>query len=194
MAYLAGSFPTPDLRQEPSNARSINIDILSAGGAQNNQDSNRQLPNSVTQLLRTLFPGGEIHVEEASSQGTVRDSVPEQAGTSNDVVNASETEPRVSNEGIFLSNLLRQIIPAISQQAQSESDGRLMEETNASENRIPQDFPTQVSIPHQLSLAFLCLMFQQTMEFLVPLNHTALLYYDQIKLNLSWGQKYIMRS
>ena len=114
MANLAGSFPTPNLRQqEPSNARSVNINILSAGGTQNNPDSDRQLPSSVVQFLRTLFPGGEIHVEEASSQETARGAVPEHAGTSNGVMNAMEPEPRVSDEGIFLSNMLRQIIPLI---------------------------------------------------------------------------------
>ncbi len=147
MANLAGSVPTPNLRQqEPSNARSVNINILSAGGTQNNPDSDRQLPSSVMQFLRTLFPGGEIHVEEASSQETARGSVPEHAGTSNGVTNAMEPEPRVSDEGIFLSNMLRQIIPLVSQQAGVEPDARLTEETNTSENRLPQDSSTQVTM------------------------------------------------
>uniref|UniRef100_A0A2N9FXD6 Ubiquitin-like domain-containing protein n=1 Tax=Fagus sylvatica TaxID=28930 RepID=A0A2N9FXD6_FAGSY len=142
-----GSVPTPNLRQqEPSNARSVNINILSAGGTQNNPDSDRQLPSSVMQFLRTLFPGGEIHVEEASSQETARGSVPEHAGTSNGVTNAMEPEPRVSDEGIFLSNMLRQIIPLVSQQAGVEPDARLTEETNTSENRLPQDSSTQVTM------------------------------------------------
>ncbi|KAM4125527.1 hypothetical protein ACJW30_01G318700 [Castanea mollissima] len=141
---IDGSFPTPNLRQqEPSNARSVNINILSAGGTQNNPDSDRQLPSSVVQLLRTLFPGGEIHVEEASSQETARGAVPGHAGTSNGVMNAMEPEPRVSDEGIFLSNMLRQIIPLISQQAGVEPDGRHMEETNTSEDRLPRDSSSQ---------------------------------------------------
>lgn len=150
MANLAGSFPTPNLRQqEPSNARSVNINILSAGGTQNNPDSDRQLPSSVVQFLRTLFPGGEIHVEEASSQETARGAVPEHAGTSNGVMNAMEPEPRVSDEGIFLSNMLRRIIPLISQQAGVEPDGRHTEETNTSEDRLPRDSSSQVSVLHQ---------------------------------------------
>ncbi|KAM3714233.1 hypothetical protein ACB098_01G319100 [Castanea mollissima] len=147
---IDGSFPTPNLRQqEPSNARSVNINILSAGGTQNNPDSDRQLPSSVVQLLRTLFPGGEIHVEEASSQETARGAVPGHAGTSNGVMNAMEPEPRVSDEGIFLSNMLRQIIPLISQQAGVEPDGRHMEETNTSEDRLPRDSSSQVSVLYQ---------------------------------------------
>ncbi|KAG2668514.1 hypothetical protein I3760_15G164500 [Carya illinoinensis] len=140
-----GSFPTPNLRQqEPSNARSVSINILSAGGTQNNQDSDRQLPSNVMQFLRNLFPGGEIHVEEASPPGTIRDPVPQNEGTSNGVATATEAEPRVSDEGVFLSNLLHQIMPLISQQASVEPDTRLMEEANTSENTMPCDSLTQV--------------------------------------------------
>lgn len=154
-AYLAGSFPTPNLRQqEPSNARSVSINILSAGGTQNNQDSDRQLPSNVMQFLRNLFPGGEIHVEEASPPGTIRDPVPQNEGTSNGVATATEAEPRVSDEGVFLSNLLHQIMPLISQQASVEPDTRLMEEANTSENTMPCDSLTQVSMLHQPFLEF----------------------------------------
>jgi len=144
MANLAESFPTPYLRQqEPSNAHSGNINILSADGTQNSQESDGHLPNSVMQFLRTLFPGGEIHVEEASSEGTGRGSVSEHVGTSGGVVNAPEAEPRASDEGIFLSNLLHQIIPLISEQAGAEPDARPTEAANASENTIPRDSSTQ---------------------------------------------------
>ncbi|XP_059453095.1 ubiquitin-like domain-containing protein CIP73 isoform X4 [Corylus avellana] len=141
-----GSFPTPYLRQQqPSNARSGNINILSADGTQNSQESDGHLPSSVMQFLRTLFPGGEIHVEEASSEGTGRGSVSEHehVGTSGGFVNAPEAEPRASDEGIFLSNLLHQIIPLISPQAGSQPDARPTEAANASENTMPRDSSTQ---------------------------------------------------
>lgn len=138
-----GSFPIPYIRQEPSNARNGNVNILSADGTQNNQESDGNLPNSVMQFLRTLFPGGEIHVEEASSEGTGRSSVSDQVGTSGGVVNAPEAEPRASNEGIFLSNLLHQIIPLVSSQADVEPDARPTEPANDSENKMPQDSSKQ---------------------------------------------------
>jgi hypothetical protein len=101
------------------------------------------------QFLRTLFPGGEIHVEEASSEGTGRGSVSEHVGTSGGFVNAPEAEPRASDEGIFLSNLLHQIIPLVSPQSGSEPDARPTEAANASENTMPQDSSTQVSMVHE---------------------------------------------
>ncbi|KAH1057403.1 hypothetical protein J1N35_035468 [Gossypium stocksii] len=110
-----GSLPNANSRQqERPNTRSVNISILAAGRTQNNQDSERQSPNNVLQFLRTIFPGGEIQVEEASSQGTARDSVRGQAEASN-VAPAAETS--ITNQGVFLSNLLHQIMPYISQHA-----------------------------------------------------------------------------
>lgn len=169
MAYLAGSFPTPYLRQqEPSNARSGNINIVSADRTQNSQESDGHLPSSVMQFLRTLFPDGEIHVEEASSEGTGRGAVSDHVGASGGFVNAPEAEPRASDEGIFLSNLLHQIIPLISPQAGAEPDARHTEAANTSEYTMPRDSSTQVSMVHEPCHGFfLFLMFQQTMEFLV---------------------------
>ncbi|MBA0747414.1 hypothetical protein Gogos_004328 [Gossypium gossypioides] len=113
-----GSLPNANSRQqERPNTRSVNISILAAGRTQNNQDSERQSPSNVLQFLRTIFPGGEIQVEEASSQGTARDSVRGQAEASN-VAPAAETS--ITNQGVFLSNLLHQIMPYISQHAGSQ--------------------------------------------------------------------------
>nr|XP_048334815.1 ubiquitin-like domain-containing protein CIP73 isoform X3 [Ziziphus jujuba var. spinosa] len=135
-----GSIPTSDLRQpEPSNTRSININILSAGRMQNNNESDRQIPSSVMQFLRTLFPGGEIHVEDGGLEGTPAGSEPDQARTSSDIARAPEAEPRVSDEGIFLSNLLHQIMPVIAQQAGAEQDVVPPEQINASERTMTQD-------------------------------------------------------
>ncbi|MBA0722529.1 hypothetical protein Golax_003202 [Gossypium laxum] len=113
-----GSLPNANSRQqERPNTRSVNISILAAGRSQNNQDSERQSPSNVLQFLRTIFPVGEIQVEEASSQGTARDSVRGQAEASN-VAPAAETS--ITNQGVFLSNLLHQIMPYISQHAGSQ--------------------------------------------------------------------------
>ncbi|XP_017633351.1 ubiquitin-like domain-containing protein CIP73 isoform X3 [Gossypium arboreum] len=114
----AGSLPNANSRQqERPNTRSVNISILAAGRTQNNQDSERQSPSNVLQFLRSIFPGGEIQVEEASSQGTARDSVRGQAEASND---APAAETSITNQGVFLSNLLHQIMPYISQHAGSQ--------------------------------------------------------------------------
>ncbi|OMO80350.1 putative scythe/bat3 [Corchorus olitorius] len=122
--------PNPSSRQqERSNTRTVSINILAAGRAQNNQESERQIPSSVLQFLRAIFPGGEIHVEEASAQGAATGSVQEQAGTSSDTPAA---EPSASDQGLFLSNLLHQIMPYISQHAASQQSSVPAEEPNTS--------------------------------------------------------------
>lgn len=142
-AVLSGSVPTSNLRQEPSSARSININILSAGGTQNNQESDRQIPNSVLQFLRTLFPGGEIHVEDASLQETANSAVPENPGASTAPV---EAESRITDDGIFFSNLLHEIWPIISQSGGAEPNVIPLGEAHTSEHQRPQDSSTQVSV------------------------------------------------
>ncbi|KAJ6435712.1 hypothetical protein OIU84_000845 [Salix udensis] len=135
----SGSLP-PNLRQEPSISRSISINILSASGAQNNQDSERHIPNNILQLLRTILPG-DIHMEDASSQGTTTSSVPESAGQSTATAVA---EPRATDEGIFLSNLLREIMPLMSQSGGAEPSVIPPGEAQASENQRPQDSSNHV--------------------------------------------------
>ncbi|KAL5547686.1 hypothetical protein UlMin_002917 [Ulmus minor] len=144
-----GLSETPNVRQQEPVARSVSINILSAGGMQNNLESERQVPGSVLNLLRTLFPGGEIHVDDGSSEGTAADSIPEQARTSSGVAGAPETEPRPSDEGIFLSNLLHQIIPVVSQQAGSESDAVPPEQANAFQRMMAQGPSTQAGTSRQ---------------------------------------------
>lgn len=121
---------------------------MTAGAPQNNQESERQLPSSVLQFFRTLFPGGEIHLEDSSLQGTNAGSTSEHAATSRDAAQVPEAEPTVSNEGIFLSNILREIMPVISQQIASEG--------NPSEDQLPRDMSTEVSMLHCFRLLLQC--------------------------------------
>ncbi|XP_038711646.1 ubiquitin-like domain-containing protein CIP73 isoform X1 [Tripterygium wilfordii] len=136
-----GSLPTPAPRRpEPSNPRSVSINILSAGGTLNRQEPEGQIPNSVFEFLRNLVPGGEIHVEDASSQGTATGSVSEHAGRSSAPV---EAEHGATDEGIFLSNLLQEIIPFISQQVDSASTIVPQGETLNPVHGMSQDSSTQ---------------------------------------------------
>ncbi|CAL1414841.1 unnamed protein product [Linum trigynum] len=106
-------------REHSTTTRSININILSAaGGARTGQESDRQVPGSVMQFLRSLFPGGEIHVEAAGGDpGTTTATPPPAPQNGAPATAASEvgSESRPSEEGIFLSNLLRQILPVVSE-------------------------------------------------------------------------------
>ncbi|XP_048423197.1 ubiquitin-like domain-containing protein CIP73 isoform X3 [Pyrus x bretschneideri] len=131
--FCGGS--APNVRRS-SIARSVSINILSAGGTPNSQDSERQVPSSILQFIRTLFPNGEIHVEDGSAEGVIAGSVPDQARTSSGAVAALEAEPRATDEGIFLSNLLHQIMPFISQATGGEPG-------NSSEHRMAQESSTR---------------------------------------------------
>lgn len=100
-------------QRETISSRTIDINILSAGGIQNDQTSEGQIPPGILQFLRGLFPGGEFQVESISSQETGMGSGMEQERASNAA--AQEAEPAATEEGIFLSRMLQQIMPLISQ-------------------------------------------------------------------------------
>ncbi|XP_057996286.1 ubiquitin-like domain-containing protein CIP73 isoform X2 [Hevea brasiliensis] len=134
-----GSIPSSNLRQqEPSSTRSININILSAGGTQNNPESERQ--NSILQLLRNLLPVGEIQVEDAGLQGTATGSSPENGGASSAPV---EAQSGVTDEGVFLSNLLHEIMPIISERGAAEPNAIPQGDLHDIEHQRAQSSSTQ---------------------------------------------------
>ncbi|XP_047337807.1 ubiquitin-like domain-containing protein CIP73 isoform X2 [Impatiens glandulifera] len=78
---------------------------------QNGQGSSTQ---RLDQLFRTMFPVEQIHVENTGAQEM--DQETEQTETMTNAGDNQETEQTIiSEEGIFLSNLLHQIMPIISQ-------------------------------------------------------------------------------
>ena len=69
-------------------------------------------------------------MESVSSQGATVGSVPEQVRTSS--TTAEEPEPSATEEGIFLSRLLQQIMPLISQDGGAEQSVELAGEGESS--------------------------------------------------------------
>lgn len=112
-------------QQESIQSGSYNIDILSSEGNQN-QESERQIPRRVVQFLSSLFPGGEMHVGDVEIQGLATD--PAASGSAH----AQDPASQVSEEGAFLSSLLSQIMPIISQQTGSDPNGTNSEEESMS--------------------------------------------------------------
>lgn len=126
-----------------SNAHSIDVDIFFTGGAQGTLESERQVPSNVVQFLRTLFPSGEINIEDASFQ-EISGSIPaHHSMASSSVANVQESESRTSDEGMFLSNIFHQIMPFTSQRG-NEPDMSSVE-ANASERQNIPDSSAQVS-------------------------------------------------
>ncbi|KAF8393100.1 hypothetical protein HHK36_021341 [Tetracentron sinense] len=135
-----GLLPTSNSRrQEPFDSNNNN-NTPSDGGSQNGQEYAAQIPSSFDQLLRTMFPGEQIRV---NFQGVTTDSSTEHAGTTRGATDAQEEAPRVSDEGTFLSSLLRQIMPFISQNAVTEPNVASPERADASELRTARDSSTQ---------------------------------------------------
>ncbi|KAF8407193.1 hypothetical protein HHK36_006320 [Tetracentron sinense] len=111
-----------------------------AGGTQNRQEYATQTPSRLDQLLRTIFPGEQIHV---NLQDMATDSFTEHAGTTRGAADAQEAAPRASDEGTFLSNLLSQIMPLISQTAAADPNVASPETEDASGHRTAQNSSTQ---------------------------------------------------
>lgn len=79
-------------------------------------------------------------MEDSSLQGANGGSTSVHAATSTGAPQVPEAEPPVSDEGVFLSNVLREIMPVISQRVGSER--------NPSEDQMAQDLSTQVGMLH----------------------------------------------
>ncbi|KAG7021194.1 Large proline-rich protein BAG6 [Cucurbita argyrosperma subsp. argyrosperma] len=93
-----------------------------ASSEHRSSDLQRHVPSNVVQFLQTLFPGGEINIEDGSFQEI-----------SGSAVNVQESEPRTTGEGMFLSNFFHQIMPFTSRRGNESNvpSG----EANASERR-----------------------------------------------------------
>ncbi|XP_034699659.1 ubiquitin-like domain-containing protein CIP73 isoform X1 [Vitis riparia] len=112
-----GSLPTPSLRHlAPSESQNFRINLQSTDGTITNQEAEGHMPSSVLQFLRTMFAGGEIeHVEDFNSQGIATNPVTEHSEAAAGAMDAQQAEPEVTDEGIFLSNMLREMMRFISQ-------------------------------------------------------------------------------
>ncbi|KAK9279406.1 hypothetical protein L1049_013085 [Liquidambar formosana] len=88
----------------------------SGGGTQDNQEISSQIHRRLDQWLRTIFPGEQIHFGgDVDFQGPATSSTTQHVGATEAAVNTQEASLSVGDEGTFLSNLLRQIMPVISQ-------------------------------------------------------------------------------
>ncbi|KAK6942219.1 hypothetical protein RJ641_027596, partial [Dillenia turbinata] len=126
-----GPLSTPNLRnqeQGPPNPRRVSINIMSNGRTQNYQEFERQIQDSTFQ---TLFPGGEFHVVDTGFQEPPAGSAANNAGIQGSAMNGQQAEPTVSDEGFFLSYLLRQIMPLISEEVRTDPN-------NSGSGRSPQ--------------------------------------------------------
>ncbi|KAK6118368.1 hypothetical protein DH2020_047939 [Rehmannia glutinosa] len=105
--------------------------------ALNGQGFSAHIRGGLEQLLSTIFPGEHV-LGNAASPGS--GSVPSHSEAAQDIGTSQESASAVSDEGILLSNILRQIMPVISENVGAESnaptsnEGANLDETQADDN------------------------------------------------------------
>lgn len=140
---FAGPLPTPSLRNlSPSESQNFRINLESTGGTVTYQEAEGHVPDSVLQFLRTIFPGGQIeHVGDFNSQGIPINLVTEHSVTATGAMDAQQAVPEVTDEGIFLSNMLQDMMPFISQ----DMDPNVTPPKGSSTSKHKTDTSSQVS-------------------------------------------------
>ncbi|XP_076900164.1 ubiquitin-like domain-containing protein CIP73 isoform X1 [Bidens hawaiensis] len=96
-------------------------------GTTHGQTFSSEIPSGLDQLLRNLFPVEQNHANNFIFQGTSVESAPAP-------VNSQET-PAVTEEGTFLSNLLHQIMPIVTQHLNDGENGAAQSSSNVQENQ-----------------------------------------------------------
>lgn len=105
-------------QQEQPHSNSENNSQPHVEPQQIDQGPMSQLLNGVDQLLRTVFSGEPVHsASTAIHQDAVTVSVADQMGT------GSNEASGVDEEGIHFSNLIRHIMPFISQGIEADQNG-----------------------------------------------------------------------
>ncbi|XP_076945486.1 ubiquitin-like domain-containing protein CIP73 isoform X2 [Bidens hawaiensis] len=96
-------------------------------GTTHGQTFSTEIPSGLDQLLRNIFPVEQNHANNFIFQGTSVETVPAP-------VNSQET-PAVTEEGTFLSNLLHQIMPVVTQHLNDGENGAAQSSSNVQENQ-----------------------------------------------------------
>ncbi|XP_057511164.1 ubiquitin-like domain-containing protein CIP73 isoform X2 [Actinidia eriantha] len=98
------------------------VSTSSGDGTQNGQAYSAQIQSGLDQFFRSIFPGEQIHISDINFQGMDTSSASGHLGTNQGAAaSTQETAPRGGDEGVFFSNLLRQIMPVISENIERES-------------------------------------------------------------------------
>ncbi|XP_076957665.1 ubiquitin-like domain-containing protein CIP73 [Bidens hawaiensis] len=111
--------PSPTAQQQPSQVP----------GTTHGQTFSTEIPSELDQLLRNLFPVEQNHANNFIFQGTSVETAPTP-------VDSQET-PAATEEGTFLSNLLHQIMPIVTQHLNDGENGAAQSSSNVQENQDP---------------------------------------------------------
>ncbi|CAK9134515.1 unnamed protein product [Ilex paraguariensis] len=132
-----------DVQQQNIGVPGVDGTVDSGSGISNGQEFSAQGHSGFDQLLRTIFPGEQIHDGDISFQGMDTSSGSGHVGTAQGAANTQEAAPRVGDEGTFFSNMLHHIMPMISQNVTIGSTISTAEGASVVEDRTTQASPTQ---------------------------------------------------
>ncbi|XP_057773816.1 ubiquitin-like domain-containing protein CIP73 [Salvia miltiorrhiza] len=101
--------------------------------ALNDQGFSAQV-RGLEQLLSSIFPGGQILSESTELPHSA--SAPSHAEAAQGTHNSQESASAVSEEGVLLSNILRQIMPMLSENTGAEDNRTSTEGANSDETQV----------------------------------------------------------
>ncbi|XP_059658186.1 ubiquitin-like domain-containing protein CIP73 isoform X2 [Cornus florida] len=116
--HQSGHLPIPDSAGQQQSG----LPRMDGGGTQNVEGFSTQFHSGLDQFLSTIFPGEHMDVGSNNFQGMDAVSARGVGGMTQDAANTQEAASRLNDEGTFLSNVLRQIMPIISQSSATGSN------------------------------------------------------------------------
>lgn len=129
-------------QQQNAGLPSVEGNFSSFSEVSNGEEFSAQYQSSVDQLLRSLFSSENDH-ENVNDHGVCTNSASGDGSAAENNSNSQETEAAAGDEGIFLSNILRHIMPIISETNGASSTNLPSERSNMAEDRS-DDRQTQV--------------------------------------------------
>ncbi|TMW93438.1 hypothetical protein EJD97_011687 [Solanum chilense] len=125
----------PDSAGQQQNAGlpSVEGNFSSFSEASNGDEFSAQYQSSVDQLLRSLFSGESIHPENVNDRGVSMNSSSGDGVEAENNSNSQGTEA-ARDDGVFLSNILRHIMPIISETNGTSSANLPSERSNMAED------------------------------------------------------------
>lgn len=89
-------------------------------------------------MLSSIFPGG--HILSENTEPPRPGSAPSQTEAAQGTGNSQESASAVSEEGVILSNILRQIMPMLSENTRAEENRPSTEGANLDETQVYRPF------------------------------------------------------
>lgn len=136
-----GGESVPETLVQEENISIPGVDISSSsslGEVTDGQGISSHIHNRLQQLLRTMFPGENVQVIGGGGIGGDRQGMDSNSGMGNlPAARSADNSPATaaaSVEGAFLSNLLRQIMPIISENREADSSNTSPSESHNNNN------------------------------------------------------------